>query len=92
MTLNPDKHHDHAHRETAMHVKLIIVLALIALLSIFIIQNSDVVALQFLFWKIEMSRALMFVFVLLFGTGIGWFLRGYLMHKAALREDKDGRS
>jgi len=92
MALNPDKHQGHALREAAMHVKLIIALGFIALLSIFIIQNSDVVALQFLFWKIEMSRALMFVFLLLLGTGVGWFLRGRAMHKAALLEEKNGRS
>jgi len=92
MTLNPNKHYNNARSEAGMHVKLIIALTLIALLSIFVIQNSEVVALQFLFWKIEMSRALMFVFLLLTGTGIGWILRGRVMHKAARLEEKNGHS
>ena len=64
-----------------MNSKLITILGLISLAAIFIVQNTDVVELRFLFWKIDMSRALMFAFLMLIGIGTGWFLRGHMLHK-----------
>ncbi len=64
-----------------MNPKLITILGLITLAAIFIVQNTDVVELRFLFWKIDMSRALMFAFLTLIGIGTGWFLRGHMLHK-----------
>jgi uncharacterized integral membrane protein len=61
-----------------MNLKLIIILLLIALGAIFIVQNVDVVELRFLFWTMSMSRALMFVFLLLIGIVIGWLLHGHM--------------
>ena len=61
-----------------MNLKLIIILSLIALGAIFVVQNVDVVELQFLFWTMSMSRALMFVFLLLIGIVIGWLLHGHM--------------
>jgi len=65
-----------------MNAKLFSILGLIALAVIFIVQNTDVVALRFLFWNIDMSRSLMYVFLLLIGTGAGWFLHAHMLHKA----------
>ncbi len=52
--------------------KLIIGVILGVLILIFIFQNTTVVDIQLLFWKISMSRALMVLIV--FGVGIilGW--------------------
>jgi len=72
-----------------MNIKLVIALISIAAVSIFIVQNADVVDLQFMFWKISMSRALMFVFLMLIGIAIGWFLRGHLLHKKESKKLKD---
>jgi uncharacterized integral membrane protein len=64
-----------------MNLKLFSILLLVALASIFIVQNAEVVELRFLFWKVAMSRALMFVFLMLAGIGVGWLLHGHLSRK-----------
>ena len=46
-------------------------LALLLLVVIFIVQNTSAVDIQFLFWKISMSRPLMIFFVLTIGVVIG---------------------
>lgn len=73
-----------------MNPKLLITLFLIALAAVFIIQNAEVVELRFLFWQIAMSRALMFILLVLIGTAIGWLLRGHMRHQAQRQERKDG--
>jgi len=72
-----------------MNLKLFIILALIALAAIFIVQNAEIVELRFLFWKIAMSRALMFVFLVLIGISVGWLLRGHALHKLQNKDMKD---
>ena len=42
---------------------------------IFIIQNTDVVEINFLFWIISISRALMVLFIFLIGIMIGAILK-----------------
>lgn len=66
-----------------MHLKLFTILVLLALAAVFVVQNTDIVDLRFLFWKISMSRALMFVFLMLIGIVVGWLLRGHLLHKTS---------
>jgi uncharacterized integral membrane protein len=61
-----------------MNWKLYSILLLVALASVFIVQNAEVVELRFLFWTLALSRALMFVFLLLTGIAVGWLLRGHL--------------
>jgi putative membrane protein len=72
-----------------MNLKLFTILVLIALAAVFIVQNADVVELRFLFWKMAMSRALMFVFLVLIGVAVGWLLRGHMLHKSQHIETKD---
>ena len=64
-----------------MNIKLVTTLILIALTTIFIVQNAGVVDIRFLFWKISMSGALMFVFLTLIGVLVGWLLHGHMLHK-----------
>jgi uncharacterized integral membrane protein len=61
-----------------MSYRLILLLALAALVLIFIIQNTAVVEFSLLFWTVAMSRSLMFFVLVGLGVAIGWFLRGYL--------------
>ena len=72
-----------------MNAKLFIILVLIALVAVFIVQNAEVVELRFLFWTLAMSRALMFVFLVLIGIAAGWLLRGHSLHKTQRISRKD---
>jgi len=58
-------------------MKLFLIISLIALGAIFIVQNVEIVEIRFLLWTMSMSRALMFMFLLLTGIVVGWLLRAY---------------
>jgi putative membrane protein len=55
-------------------VRNIIFICLIGLVIIFVLQNTQVVEVQFLFWTISMSRALMLMGTLAIGLIGGWML------------------
>ena len=57
-----------------MNIKTIIVLLLSALVVIFVLQNTQVVEVEFLVWKVSMSRALMSLGTFLIGLVAGWLL------------------
>ncbi|VAX29217.1 hypothetical protein MNBD_IGNAVI01-331 [hydrothermal vent metagenome] len=61
--------------------KLSSLLILIVIATIFLIQNTQVVQINLLFWNLSMSTAIMVVMLLVIGILIGWFLKGYLVHK-----------
>ena len=65
-----------------MNPKMITLLVLVSLATVFILQNMSVVELHFLVWQMSMSRALMFLLLVLVGVAIGWLLRGHVLHKA----------
>lgn len=67
-----------------MKYKLLLSLVLAGLAVLFIVQNTAVVELQFLFWKLAMSRSLMIFFILIIGIVIGWLVRGYYAHRRDL--------
>ena len=69
-----------------MNWKLFSILLLVALASIFIVQNAEIVELRFLFWKVAMSRSLMFVFILLTGIAVGWLLHSHMWRKQRHKE------
>ena len=58
-----------------MSVKKITILVLIALAIVFSFQNTQVVEVRFIAWKISMSGALMLIGTFLFGLIVGWLLR-----------------
>ena len=58
-----------------MKVRYVIVLILLALLIIFVLQNTKVVEVQFYFWQLSMSRALMLIGVCILGFVGGWLAR-----------------
>ena len=53
----------------------IIFICLVALVLIFVVQNTQVVEFQFLTWSISLSRALMLFGALAIGIAAGWLLR-----------------
>jgi putative membrane protein len=71
-------------------IRNIIFLCLIALVLIFVVQNTQVVEFRFLVWTISMSRALM-----LFGTLAIGFIAGWLLtlprRKKELQHESKGR-
>ena len=57
-----------------MKPKIIIILILIALFLVIVVQNTQVVEFQLLFWKFAMSRIIVISFMMLIG-----FVLGYLV-------------
>jgi uncharacterized integral membrane protein len=55
-----------------MNIRAYFGLLLLLLVVVFIVQNATVVDIQFLFWKMSMSRSLMTFFVLAACIIIGW--------------------
>lgn len=45
---------------------------LLLVLALFVAQNTQVVDIHFLAWKMEMSRAIMLLVVLAIGFALGW--------------------
>lgn len=56
-------------------VKNIIFVILIALVIVFVIQNTQVVEVRLLVWEVSMSRALMILVTLLIGIISGLLVR-----------------
>ena len=67
-----------------MNVKLILVSVFAVLTGIVIMQNTEVVAFQLLFWKFNMSRILLLLVTLILG-----FALGYVIAKLPARSDND---
>ena len=64
----------------------IIFISLIGMVIIFVLQNTQVVEVRFLFWTVLMSRALMLIGTLAIGLIGGWLLA--LPKRKKAREDK----
>ena len=62
------------------NIRLILGLALTALVVIFTLQNTEVVSINFLFWHFSMSRVLMIFMLLVAGILIGWLLHSLTRH------------
>lgn len=56
-------------------IRNIILLCLFSLVLIFVVQNTQVVEVRFLFWTLSMSRALMLFGTLAIGLIGGWLLK-----------------
>ena len=63
-----------------MKLKGIIITAVIVLVGIVLIQNTDVVGFNLLFWEFQMSRIILFPSLLSVGIVIG-FILGFIMNK-----------
>lgn len=57
-----------------MKLQTVIILILVLLFLIILIQNTQVVALHLLFWKISMSQIVLIFLTLLVGLILGWVL------------------
>ncbi len=73
-----------------MKPKTIVLLVLAGLFLIILVQNTQVVTLQLLFWKVEMSRIIFIPLVMLIGLGIGFVLGSRRRrHKNRVTEKKE---
>jgi len=61
---------------TSLKPKTIAIIVLILLFLIILLQNTQVVTLQILFWKVSMSRIIFIPLVMLMGFLIGIFVGG----------------
>jgi len=59
-----------------MKPRVIIILLLVVLVTVFIVQNTQVVSVQFLFLEFQMSRIIMIALMLLIGFFIGYLVAG----------------
>lgn len=59
-----------------MKAKIIVVLVLIGLFLVILIQNTQVVTLRLLFWKVGMSQIILVPLTMLIG-----FILGYIVAK-----------
>jgi uncharacterized integral membrane protein len=66
----------------------IVFIFLIGLVVIFVLQNTQVVEVRFLFWTISMSRALILFATLAIGLIGGWLLTFPKRRKALLENRK----
>lgn len=66
--------------------KLFLGLALIGLIVLFTLQNTAVIELRFLFWKISMSRSLMVFFLVALGFSAGWLLSNWSSYRQRERQ------
>jgi len=56
--------------------RAIIILLLVIMATVFIVQNTHVVSVDFLFLKFQMSQIIMIVLMLLIGFFIGYLVAG----------------
>ncbi|MBZ0166054.1 MAG: DUF1049 domain-containing protein [Candidatus Omnitrophica bacterium] len=56
-----------------MKPKIMLLLGVAVLAGIILLQNTQVVSFQVLFWTISMSRIIFFTLLLLIGFGLGYF-------------------
>ncbi|MEJ2220153.1 MAG: LapA family protein [Desulfobacterales bacterium] len=68
-------------------IRNIVFICLIGLVIIFVLQNTQVVEVRFLFWTISMSRALILFATLAIGLIAGWLLALPKRRKAHLSEN-----
>jgi putative membrane protein len=56
--------------------RLIGVLTLVLLFAIIVLQNTQVVDIRVLFWRLSMSRIILLLFSLVVGFVVGYYVRG----------------
>lgn len=66
-----------------MQIRVLLTFLLIALSVMFVLQNTQVVEIRFLFWTLTMSRVLLILLVLGIGVLVGWLMHGLIAAKKA---------
>lgn len=71
------------------NMKLVVILTLIFIATLFLIQNTQVVNINILVWTYYMSVSLVVVSTLIVGILVGWFFNSYLNHKKKKKSDNE---
>jgi uncharacterized integral membrane protein len=61
-----------------MRIWSVLLLVLLALVIVFALQNTQVVEVQFFFWTLSMSRALVLLGTLVIGLFAGWLIGRFM--------------
>jgi uncharacterized integral membrane protein len=61
-----------------VNLKIVIAAGVLLLMSIFVLQNMEVVQVDFLIWSLEASRVIIYLTIFLIGASVGWL--GKSMH------------
>ena len=67
-------------RSIGSALRLIAIFTCIGLIVVFTLQNTASVSVDFLFWSLTLSRALLVFLLIAIGTGFGWLLRSLRDH------------
>ncbi len=73
-----------------MNAKLITSIIMAGLAVVFIIQNTAMVELRFLFWTLPTSMTLTMFLIFSLGIITGWLLRGTLSRRKSRTHNKQG--
>ena len=71
------------------YVKSTLIIALVGLVVIFTLQNTEVLNVEFLLWSFSLRRAVLLFVVLLIGIVTGYILAAFRRSRA--RHDRDKR-
>ncbi|MFN3163090.1 MAG: lipopolysaccharide assembly protein LapA domain-containing protein [Pseudohongiellaceae bacterium] len=58
-----------------MNLKMTGALFALALVAIFVLQNMEIVSVEFLIWQIQASRVIIYLSIFLIGLLVGWLTR-----------------
>jgi uncharacterized integral membrane protein len=72
------------------YVRSTLIIVLVGLVVIFILQNTERLNVEFLFWSFSLRRALLLFIVLLVGIITGYALAAFRRGRAAARQAKSG--
>ena len=63
-----------------MNWKMILGTTALILMSIFVIQNMEVVSVDFLIWSLQASRVIIYLTIFLIGAVVGWLWKSLSEH------------
>lgn len=62
-------------KRPSVNSKLIVGSIAVLLMLVFVLQNMEVVGVEFLFWRIQASRIIIYLAIFLIGFFVGWIGR-----------------
>jgi len=63
-----------------MNWKMTIGVTALVLMGIFVLQNMEVVSVEFLVWSLQASRVIIYLSIFLIGAVVGWLWKSITLH------------